>query len=449
MANTKVNRAMITGLTKADVGLGNVDNTADADKPVATSVSNALALKAPIASPTFTGTVSGVTKAMVGLGSVDNTADTAKPVSTAQQAALDLKAPLASPTFTGTVSGITKAMVGLGSVDNTSDAAKPISSATQTALDAKAPINNPTFTGTVGGISKAMVGLGSVDNTSDASKPVSTATQTALNGKVSSVVAGTNVTVDNTDPRNPVISATGGGGGGSGDVAGPASSVNNRIAVFNGTTGKLLSDGGSTISQLATSTQGAKADAAVVGAGAVTSGNPVVFSGTSGQGIAQTTFASFKTSLVLVKADVGLGNVDNTSDANKPVSTATQTALNLKANSSSPTLSNPTINDGYTEETEVANSGTAFTFDLANGTIKVITLTGNVVYTAPTAVAGKSFRHIQKQDGTGNRTATWPASFKWPGGVAPVLTATASKADIFDFTCDGTNWYGTVAGKAY
>jgi hypothetical protein len=34
----------------------------------------------------------------------------------------------------------------------------------------------------------------------------------------------------------------------------------------------------------------------------------------------------------LTKADVGLGNVDNTSDANKPVSTAQQTALNLKAN---------------------------------------------------------------------------------------------------------------------
>lgn len=45
-----------------------------------------------------------------------------------------LKAPLASPTFTGTVSGITKTMVGLGNVDNTSDANKPVSTATQTAL---------------------------------------------------------------------------------------------------------------------------------------------------------------------------------------------------------------------------------------------------------------------------------------------------------------------------
>jgi Major tropism determinant N-terminal domain len=63
--------------------------------------------------------------------------------------ALDLKAPLADPTFTGTVSGITKSMVGLGNVDNTSDADKPVSTATQTALDAKASLSGATFTGSV------------------------------------------------------------------------------------------------------------------------------------------------------------------------------------------------------------------------------------------------------------------------------------------------------------
>jgi hypothetical protein len=47
-----------------------------------------VALKAPIVSPTFTGTVGGVTKSMVGLGNVDNTSDVNKPVSTAQQAAI-------------------------------------------------------------------------------------------------------------------------------------------------------------------------------------------------------------------------------------------------------------------------------------------------------------------------------------------------------------------------
>jgi hypothetical protein len=53
-------------------------------------------------SPTFTGTVTGITKAMVGLGDVDNTSDLNKPISTATQTALNLKANLASPIFTGT-----------------------------------------------------------------------------------------------------------------------------------------------------------------------------------------------------------------------------------------------------------------------------------------------------------------------------------------------------------
>ncbi len=70
-------------------------------------------------------------------------------ITTATQSALDLKAPLANPTFTGTVSGVTKSHVGLGNVDNTSDSNKPVSTATQTALDAKASLAGATFTGDV------------------------------------------------------------------------------------------------------------------------------------------------------------------------------------------------------------------------------------------------------------------------------------------------------------
>jgi hypothetical protein len=84
--------------------------------------STASSTYAPIASPTFTGTVSGITKSMVGLGNVDNTSDANKPVSTATQTALDLKANLASPTFTGTVtlpSGtITSGMIADGTIVN-------------------------------------------------------------------------------------------------------------------------------------------------------------------------------------------------------------------------------------------------------------------------------------------------------------------------------------------
>jgi hypothetical protein len=74
-------------------------------------------------------------------------------------------APIASPTFTGTVAGITKSMVGLGNVDNTSDANKPVSTATQTALDAKASLSGATFTGAVSGTSLTLSGNLTVNGT--------------------------------------------------------------------------------------------------------------------------------------------------------------------------------------------------------------------------------------------------------------------------------------------
>lgn len=142
----------------------------------------------------------GVTKAQVGLGNVDNTSDVDKPVSNAVQAALDEvqncidthKSDKNNP------HGVTKTQVGLENVDNTSDMDKPVSTAVQAALDAektaretadgalqdcidthKADKQNPH------GVTKAQVGLGNVDNTADADKPISGAVQTALNGKAS------------------------------------------------------------------------------------------------------------------------------------------------------------------------------------------------------------------------------------------------------------------------
>ena len=129
---TLTNKTITTpaGLVKSDVGLGSVDNTADASKPVSTAQQTALDLKANLSGPTFTGTVTiptlavtttatGITKSMVGLGNVDNTADTAKPVSTAQQTALDLKANLSGATFTGAVSGTSLTLSGDLTVNGT------------------------------------------------------------------------------------------------------------------------------------------------------------------------------------------------------------------------------------------------------------------------------------------------------------------------------------------
>ncbi len=190
--------------------------------------------------------------AAVGLGNVNNTSDAAKPVSTAQQTALDLKANLNNPTFTGTVSGITRAMVGLGNVDNTSDAAKPVSTAQATAINSREPVIT---SGTVNqywrgdkswqALDAAAVGLSNVDNTSDSNKPLFT---NLVRGLVPGSGGGTAnfLRADGTWAPPP----GGGGGGGGGSLPGGA----NRQVQFNnagslGGSVELLigSDGGASL----------------------------------------------------------------------------------------------------------------------------------------------------------------------------------------------------------
>jgi hypothetical protein len=108
---------------------------------------------------------------------------------------------------------------------------------------------------------------------------------------------------------------------------------------------------------------------------------------------------------------------------------------------------NPAVTN-YTETPFSANSSTAITIALTNGTVQIITLTGNATITMPTATSGKSFIMYLKQDATGSRTVTW-STVKWAGGTAPTITSTASRQDILSFFADGTNWYGVVVGQNY
>ncbi len=94
---------------RGTLSINNIDNTSDLGKPISTAQTSALATKEPtIAAGTtsqfWRGDKSFVTldKAAVGLANVDNTSDANKPVSTAQSTALGLKASLVSPVFTGT-----------------------------------------------------------------------------------------------------------------------------------------------------------------------------------------------------------------------------------------------------------------------------------------------------------------------------------------------------------
>jgi len=117
-----------------------------------------------------------------------------------------------------------------------------------------------------------------------------------------------------------------------------------------------------------------------------------------------------------------------------------------KVESTNGALTNPTVTN-YIETPYTANTSTAITLNLANGTVQVLTLTGSPTITMPTAVAGKSFI-IYLKTGAGSYSVTW-TTVKWPSATAPTITSTASKMDIFSFFSDGTNWYGTTVGQNY
>jgi hypothetical protein len=160
---------------------------------VTSAIQTQIDAKAPSANPAFTGNVNLPSTTSVGdvsateIGYLDG-------VTSAIQTQINSKlesttasstyAPLASPTFTGTVSGVTKSHVGLGSVDNTADADKPVSTATQTALDLKAPKADPTFTGTV--VLPSTTSVGDVSATEIGYvNGVTSAIQTQLDDKLS------------------------------------------------------------------------------------------------------------------------------------------------------------------------------------------------------------------------------------------------------------------------
>ena len=162
-SSTKVaTTAFVTGAVTDLIGgapgaLNTLNELADAigdDASYAAGITTALGLKAPLASPTFTGTVTiptgasitaptGLVKGDVGLGNVDNTSNATERAATATLTNKTLTSPVIN-----TPTGIVKGDVGLGNVDNTADTAKPVSTAGQTALDLKANLASPTFTGT-------------------------------------------------------------------------------------------------------------------------------------------------------------------------------------------------------------------------------------------------------------------------------------------------------------
>jgi len=219
--------------------------------------------------------------------------------------------------------------------------------------------------------------------------------------------------------------------------------INGELLIGN-TTGNTLTKAtltaGTGIS--VTNSTGTITIAATGGTGTVTSASVVSANGFAGTVATATTTPA----ITLTTSITGVlkGNATAISAAVAGTDYVTPTGTETLTNK---TLTNPTVTN-YTETPFSANSSTAITLALTNGTVQIITLTGNATITMPTATAGKSFIIFLKQDATGGRTVTW-STVKYPSGIAPTITATASKQDIYSFFADGTNWYGVTVSQNY
>lgn len=191
----------------------------------------------------------------------------------------------------------------------------------QTQINGGTQIRSGSITGdriATGALTKTTVGLDNVDNTSDANKPVSTATTTALGAK------------ENTSAKGVAGGYASLDGGGKVPVSQLPNSIMEYQGTFNASTNTptLVNGTGSPGDVYRVSVAGTvlSLDLAV--------GDYVIYNGSTWEK-SDTTDAVASVSgrtgnVTLTKADVGLSNVNDTSDQSKPVSTATQTALNSK-----------------------------------------------------------------------------------------------------------------------
>ncbi len=141
----------------------------------------------------------------------------------------------------------------------------------------------------------------------------------------------------------------------------------------------------------------------------------------------------------VTKSQVGLGNANNTSDADKPVSDATQDALDLKLDATPESFA--TLTDGATITWNSQGKPTV------NATV---TLGGNRTLSISNAASGTSGILIVKQDGSGNRTLTLPAGsiVVDGGGGAVALSPGPASIDVLSFIYDGTNFLWSY-GKTF
>lgn len=245
---------------------------------------------------------------------------------------------------------VTKEQLGLDKVNNTSDADKPISIAQQAAFDVltNSIEEHVTSQANPHNVTKEQVGLGNVDNTTDIEKPISKATQDVLDTKVDKVIGKGLSTndftnedknkVDNaltnrkltTEEINEITEKS------LGDLI--YDTTVNYYVYWDGTTWKAVSNSEELQEHISNKSNPHEVTKTQIGLSDVDNtsdlNKPISIATQAALDTLNDSLNAHITDKTnphsVNKAQVGLGNVDNTSDENKPISNATQNALDSK-----------------------------------------------------------------------------------------------------------------------
>jgi hypothetical protein len=242
-------------------------------------------------------------KTNLALNNVDNTADLNKPISILTQAALDLKENSANKsaiTTLGTsdvlfptqnaVKTYVDAAIATTAVADGSITDSKIVSVSASKLTGVVPVANGGTGASTVAAAKISLALNNVDNTTDLNKPISTLTQAALDLKENTSNKSATTTLGTSDVLFPTQNA-----------------VKTYVDAAIATT--AVADGSITDAKISS-----------VSASKITGVVPVANGGTGASTVAA------------AKTNLALNNVDNTTDLNKPISTLTQAALDVKEN---------------------------------------------------------------------------------------------------------------------
>ena len=137
------------------------------------------------------------------------------------------------------------------------------------------------------------------------------------------------------------------------------------------------------------------------------------------------------------------------SSANLRSALTDETGTGAAVFATAPTIAGATFTgNAQTTPVVVIFSATAMAIDCALSNVFTIAMTANVTtaMTFSNLKDGQTINVFITQDATGSRTMTWPASFKWPGASAGVLSTGANDVDLLVATYRAATgfWYATL-----